>query len=824
LQAKKLFRQWVFGLRFLCKAAAVNQSFQLKIDLTGLSARLLEAQELIPRARIVARTIADLVPGTAVNAYVLLSLDGAEVWVPKATVGEASVQAENIPVNSGTLGELSAQNEVLLLRGKDLLREKYAHLDIRRTLLSLAYLPLLKGEMLAGAIEILSFEKEITEEQLSALSPVADVSAAALMAAQGYENERHDALTSISRLTQLYDLEKVFASTLEMDELLPIIGSKFCEVMECEGVNLWLLQPDETLELMHQAGLDPTTQMGSRQKPGEGVAGDVSDNGEAVLIDQENDERLTKRNTGVSQGGVASLLVVPIMDKESLVGVVEAVNKIDGTPFHEDDLFALTSLTETASSALHNASLLLAERKLEILEALVKVSQEIASTLNLDRVLHTVVNAPQAVIPFERAAIALEERGKLRLSAVSGTREIRPGDPQFKPLNDLLQWAAPLFQKEVWIRQHGDDVDDAREETRAKFHRYFADTGYRSFYALPLADDQGQTGILCFESSDPDFLSPAHQEVIKIVAGQATVAVRNAQLYREVPLIGLLEPMLEKKRKFLSMEKSRRRIAIGVTAAAVSFLVVCPIPMRLTGNVMVAPEHKAEVTAFLEGVVKKVYVREGDALRAGSILADLEDWDYRAALAAAQAKYETAKLEMNRALASNDASEAGIQRAQVDFWGAELRRSQERLEHTHLRSPIEGVVATPHVENLLGQHLAVGDNFAEILDTSKMVLDVAVEEGDLPYLRAGERASIKLEAFPVRTFKGDVTVVSLQSQAEDDHRVYYARVTVPNPGADMRSGMQGRGKIMAGWHTAGFVLLRGPASWFYSKLWSWLGW
>src|SRR5258708_39039100 len=112
-----------------------------------------------------------------------------------------------------------------------------------------------------------------------------------------------------------------------MEELLPIIGSKLREVLECQGVNVWLLQPDESLELMHQAGFDPTTLAGSRQKPGEGVPGDVSDNGEGVLIDPEEDERLIKRNSAVTQSPVPSLLVGPIMDKESLVGAGAAVNK-----------------------------------------------------------------------------------------------------------------------------------------------------------------------------------------------------------------------------------------------------------------------------------------------------------------------------------------------------------------------------------------------------------------------------------------------------------------------------------------------------------------
>ena len=48
------------------------------------------------------------------------------------------------------------------------------------------------------------------------------------------------------------------------------------------------------------------------------------------------------------------------------------------------------------------------------------ISSEITSTLNLDRVLQTIVNGPQSVIPFQRSAIALEQDGQLRLRADSG--------------------------------------------------------------------------------------------------------------------------------------------------------------------------------------------------------------------------------------------------------------------------------------------------------------------------------------------------------------------------------------------------------------------
>ena len=94
------------------------------------------------------------------------------------------------------------------------------------------------------------------------------------------------------------------------------------------------------------------------QKGGEGIAGDVSDNGEPVLIVDPEDERLVRRNLNIEEGRVESIVVAALLDKESLVGVVEAVNPLDGKPFDEDDLFALSSLNETASIALRNASLL----------------------------------------------------------------------------------------------------------------------------------------------------------------------------------------------------------------------------------------------------------------------------------------------------------------------------------------------------------------------------------------------------------------------------------------------------------------------------------
>ena len=797
------------------------------VPLTEFVAALLAEREVAPRAHITANQIAEIFPGMAVVVYTVEEGAEGKQWSPKAKF-EISLEDPAVAFDAGTLGAMAERNEAVVFPGSELAREDYAHLNVRQTVVSIATIPLHINEQLIGAIEVVSVKEPITEESLAAMVQIAECASIGMATAISYERERNANLEAISRLTQLYDFEKVVNSLLELDQLMPLVASKTQELMNVQAVNLWMVEGDELL-LVQRYGTDDTLEVGATQK-GEGIAFAVSEKGEPVLIDDPEDARIKERNSMLPDprpeaGAIYSLAAVPLIEQGEEIGVIELINKLDSTVFDEDDVFFLTTIAEAAAGALRNASLLEAERKVEYLETLVKVSQEITGTLNLERVVQTVVNQPQAVIPYERAAIALEKHGKLSLKAISGVEHFVPGEATVSTLQDILQWVAGT-DDEIYVTEREGVIDEEREETRAKFKKYFADTGMKSFYALPLIDDQGRVGIYSLESSDPDFLNEAQFELIKVIAGQATVALRNADMYKEVPFIGILEPVMRRKDKFLRMERAKQTTyAIGAGIAAL-LLVIIQFPMRVDGPATVAASRVAQVQAQVEGSVKQVYAKEGQQVRQGDVLADLEDWDYRAALVAAQAKLGTANSAMNQALAGNDGSEAGVQRAQVDYWRSEVDRARERLEKTHLRAPIAGVVSTPHIQNLAGKHLAVGDSFAEVSDTTHATVDVAVNENDVALLNHPAKpmgASVKLDGFPAETFRGTVDVVSPKSEAAGDHRVYFARVTVPNPEGEMRAGMQGRGKINSGWRPLGYVLLRKPAMWIWSLLWNWFG-
>jgi RND family efflux transporter MFP subunit len=786
-----------------------------------LPSALLSELEIGPRARLVAASVAEVIPDCAVVVFTIEE-PAAPVWTARATAGEIVVDGGAIPLESGTLGAVAEERTILQFRVDELSREDFAHLDVRQNIAALSYVPLLWGERVMGCIEIVSFAAPPSEDVLEQIGEMGGVAAIAFAGSLAYAAERNAGLASVMRLTQLYDIEKVFNATLEMASLLPIICEKVSDLIHAAAVNLWMVEREELL-LLQQAGDDPGAQTGERQTGASGgIAGQVSETGEPVLL-QAEDEALVQRNARAGELRVGSLLAAPLMDGESLVGVLEVVRLEGESPLDDDDLFVLTQVAASAAQALHNSSLLEAERKIEILQTLVSVGQEIGSTLNLERVLQAIVNQPQLVIPYERAAIALEQRGRLTIQAVSGVRKIDAGDPAIQQLTDVLRWTAGL-QTEIQVSRHDEEIDDPRPETREKFRRYFDATGSRGFYAIPLTDEEGSLGVLSFESPDPDFLTDLHIEVIKILASQATLALRNASLYKEVPFIGILEPLIEKKRRFMALDRSRRALRIGILAAVVLVLVLAPIPLRVAGTAQVAPDQTQYVRAEEDGVVQKVFVHEGDRVTPGMPLAQMADWNQRAVLATLEARYNTAMAQGAQALVNNNATVAGQRQLEANYLRSELARAAEELSRMTLRAQLSGVVATPYVEDLAGRKVSLGDPLMELVSTNSVSVDVAVPEGDVGLLRVGDAARVKLESYPARTFSGRVGVVSPASQVSGDERTFYARIAVPNPEGRLRAGMQGYGKIRTGLRPLGYVLFREPALWMWSKLWGWFGW
>jgi RND family efflux transporter MFP subunit len=543
--------------------------------------------------------------------------------------------------------------------------------------------------------------------------------------------------------------------------------------------------------------------------------------GAPLVINDPHDARLVARSTRLSPDAAGALVCVPIKYEEQLLGALEILNWQDGGEFSEDDCGLAAEIARQAGSALRNAQRHEAERKVKELNALLRTSREITSTLDLDRMLAVVVNQVATIIPFDRCAIALVNKGRYQINAIAGEATVNRKDAQVKAWNEVINWLGQTGAEHYISEEHG-EINADHAQTREKLRAHFDASGMRSLYALPLADEEGQLGVLVLESKTPQFLTDSHLEVLKIFAGQATVALRNAQLYRQLPLISALEPLAARRRAFFALPRAKRSLISAALIAALLFLTLCPWQLKIAGNAYVLPTRTATINAEVDGLVERINYREGDTVQAGAVIATLRSDDHRLNLNQAQARYDLIARELLRVQAVSGAAAAQIEQVKLDQARHEIALYRERVEQTQIRAPFDGVIVTPHLEEQRGRYLRRGEALCETADIDPVVIETAVPEDEIVLVQPGQEVWLKANAFPTRRFTGRVTRLSPQALIENNTRVFIVRAEIENPDHALRTGMVGRAKILTGARSVGYVLLRTPLRWAQKKLWAWL--
>ena len=676
----------------------------------------------------------------------------------------------------------------------------------------------LEAEGLVVAILLLAFRRQADPDRaLARLSGFLDDAAPALGRALRAERKTVGMLRAIERLTNLYDLSKAFGSTAEWSELTQLIARKSVDFATAEAASLWLLDGEEVV----LAATELNSNYDVENAPpavGSALVGDVLV-GEAPL-----------RRNRIAEGDalaieppdyrIRSILAVPLQEDETPVGALVIANKRGRHPeFTPEDEELLQDVGRQAVRAMRVAKQREAEKKVEELDALLAVSREITATLDLDKVMQAVVNATSALITYDRCAIGILQKGRLRLGAVSGATEVDRSKPEIRRLEELLQWVF-FSGHDVSVTKRADGTIAAdRPETEEKFRTVFAEGGLASFHAALLADEEGKLGVLAFESKEPLEFDGETRDLLQILVNQATVAVRNAQLYQEVPLGGFWKPLLAKRSRLTEAPTARRRAWLVGTVVAALVLAVVPWRLRVAGPARVLPVARAAVTSGVDGVVAAVRKREGDRVAPGEVIATLKDEAYAAGLAQAESDLAIAESDVARLRDAADAGGVFDAESRRDEIQARIVLAREELRRTQLTSPIGGVIVTPRIEERVGQVLRRGSELCVVADVASVVAEVAVPEEDAALIRTGQPATLKFNPYPTQTFPGSVARLGARVREEGENRFVIAEIRAENPNGLLKTGMAGTAKIRAGQRSIGVLLLRKPARWIWRKVW-----
>lgn len=162
----------------------------------------------------------------------------------------------------------------------------------------------------------------------------------------------------VKRYARLLEIASELVSVLDLNTLLQHIVDAAQELTESEGASLLLYDP-QTHQLYFQAATGPLNEQEKQTAiPAESsIAGWIFTNNEPLLVeDAKSDPRFFREIDVLTHFQTRSILGVPLHAKDKTLGVIEVVNKLEGT-FQEMDLRLLQSLAAQAAIAIENSRL-----------------------------------------------------------------------------------------------------------------------------------------------------------------------------------------------------------------------------------------------------------------------------------------------------------------------------------------------------------------------------------------------------------------------------------------------------------------------------------
>src|SRR5437763_6819144 len=249
------------------------------------------------------------------------------------------------------------------------------------------------------------------------------------------------------------------------------------------------------------------------------------------------------------------------------------------------------------------------------------------------------------------------------------------------------------------------------------------------------------------------------------------------------------------------------------------------------------PKVKVNISAPIVGKIEKIYFNEGDSVKKGQRLVDLEKTAYQAAYSRATAAVSNSKIEVARAKTNvattemaykravnlkqqgiqaqelfdqarqaNDNAVAGYDSARQGVAQAEalLQSAQTDLDHTTILSPIDGKAVQLNAHEgevvITGTMNNPGSVIAVIADLSEILVEAEVGETEVTGIKIGQKAKIHVDAVPDKEYDGHVVEIGSSAEIRQNGgtglRYFKVKVQFDNPDERLRPGMTSQVSII----------------------------
>lgn len=339
---------------------------------------------------------------------------------------------------------------------------------------------------------------------------------------------------------------------------------------------------------------------------------------------------------------------------------------------------------------------------------------------------------------------------------------------------------------------------------------------------LPLFDRNHRVcGIFLFEGVKPSENLPATFTRMIDLSTSAGRALGTALYWNRQPALRLAQRWVRTQRAYIDTPRKKKLLKFGLPAAILAVILALPIEYTLKGDATVLPVNQVTLPTLVAARLVSVEVREGEQVKQGQLLAQLDTRDLQLQLRQVEQDYERSLLESQTAMSLRDETRMQMARINAEKSLAIADRLRMDIANSTLRAPLDGIVlGAQSLANRLGEVMRPGEPALEVVDPSAWQVKVSMREQDLIYLseRLADRGkvpvSLSLAANPAHKYPLEVaSQAQIAFGLDTAHGKYDFSVMLPldttfKDASLLKSGFGGRAKFETGRRPVAYVLFR----------------
>lgn len=262
------------------------------------------------------------------------------------------------------------------------------------------------------------------------------------------------------------------------------------------------------------------------------------------------------------------------------------------------------------------------------------------------------------------------------------------------------------------------------------------------------------------------------------------------------------------------------KLGAAAVLLVLGLLLVLPFDDHAVAKVVIEGQKQQVISAPFEGYWSEVFVRPGDAVKEGQLMARLDTRDLKNEREKLASERDQAATKLRQVFADRDSASVQQVSAQLRQAEAQLALVESKLQRAEIHAPAEGVVISGDWLDQIGSPVEAGKKLFEIASGSGYRVVLQMPEEEIARVALGQKGEIRVTGLPQSQFGFQVSRITSVATVADQKNTFKVEARLDAPDAPMRPGMQGVGKVVVGRSNLLTIAMRPVAQWLRMKLWS----